>query len=112
MARLKEPIEFLEMDDQEIKELKILDFEAGETYIIPKDGRPGHDITALRVHVSPKDKNFFPYYWDLSSKRLIAQIQPILEAGGYQDKIFTIQKFGYKPRANFTVEVETLPATE
>ena len=112
MARLEEPIEFLEMDDQEVRELKILDFEAGVTYIVPRDGRPGHDIPALRVHVSPKDKTFFPFYWDISSKKLKAQIQPVLEAGGYQDKLFRIQKFGYKPRAAFTVEVETLPAAE
>ena len=112
MARLKEPIEFLEMDDQGVMELKILDFEVGETYIIPRDGRPGHDIPVLRVHVSKEDKNFFPPYWDISSKRLTAQIQPVLEAGGYQDKLFRIQKFGYKPRAHFTVEVETLPAVE
>lgn len=62
-------------------------------------------IRALRVWVPKEIKLLFPYYWDITSQTLIAQLMPALEAPGWEAKKYKITKYGVAPKARFSLEV-------
>lgn len=99
------PQEFLELADGETKTLRITRFEVGETIIKTPQAPQGKAIDVVRVHVLAAEKEHAPYYWDISSKRLMALILPKLQAGGYQEKTFVIKASGVKPAKWFDLEV-------
>jgi len=102
---LIEPYEILELTDGEVRQLRITNYQVGNVTIRPPWLPGGKVVRALRVHVPHESKTFFPYYWDITGKTLVAQMVPYLEAGGYQNKVFTITKYGVAPKARFTLEV-------
>jgi len=106
--QLPGPYEIFELTDREVKQLRITDYETGLVTIYPQDKPTGKVVTALRVHVPKETKDFFPFYWDITGKTLVAQLLPCLEQPGYKDKVFTITKYGIAPKARFTVEVKTV----
>jgi len=103
--RMAGPYEILELKDGEVRRLVIRNWESGLVTIYPADKPTGKVVTALRVHVTPDQKEYFPYYWDITGKTLVAQMLPYLQQPGYQDKVFTITKHGVPPKARFTLEV-------
>jgi len=105
MERLEPPYEIFELKDGETRDLEIIDYKVGEMTIHPKDGRPPKDIRGLRVHVPKVGKEFFPYYWDITSTTLTAQLLPLLEQGLHKTRRFRITKRGVPPMARFTLEV-------
>lgn len=105
VKELKGPYEIFELVDGETRVLQIKDWETGNVTIYPPHKPTGKVINALRVHVPPATKDFFPYYWDITGKTLLAQMVPYLEQRGYQDKRFTITKHGIAPKARFSLEV-------
>ena len=105
MEKLPGPYEILELEDRESIEFHIEKYDQGEMLIHPFYQKSGKTINALRVHVPKEDKNFFPYYWDITAQTLIPQLLPVLESGIFKGKKFKITKFGVKPRARFTLEV-------
>lgn len=105
VKELKGPYEIFELVDREVRELTITNWEQGRVTIYPPHQPTGKVINALRVHVPAETKDFFPYYWDITSKTLVAQMVPYLEAGGYQGKRFIITKYGVAPKARFSLEV-------
>lgn len=106
MAELKGPYEILELGDGETLTTGVMRFERGEVEIHPSYQPAGKMITALRVHVPEKDKEFFPFYWDITSQTLVAQLLPYLERPGYEARTYVITKHGVAPRARFTLEVK------
>jgi len=106
MKQLAGPYEILELRDGEVRKLVIRNWETGLVTIYPADKLTGKVVTALRVHVTPDQKDYFPYYWDITGKTLVAQMLPYLQQPGYQDKTFTITKHGVPPKARFTLEVK------
>jgi len=106
MNELAGPYEIFELVDREVRELIITKWEQGRVIIYPPHKPGGKVINALRVHVPAETKDFFPYYWDITSKTLVAQMVPYLEAGGYEGKKFTVTKYGVAPKARFTLEVK------
>lgn len=105
MAKLEGPYEILELEDGGILETRVEKWEEGEVEIHPGYRPEGKLITAIRIHVPKDRKEFFPWYWDITSQTLVAQIRPFLEAPGYERKTFKITKHGVPPRARFTLEV-------
>lgn len=105
MAELPGPYEILELGDGESLTVRVERWESGEVTIYPPHARQGKVIQALRIHVGPDQKQFFPYWWDLTSKTLVAQLLPMLEAGTVGTRPVTITKHGVAPRARFTVAV-------
>jgi len=105
MTELKGPYEIFELVDGETRVLRITNWQTGNVTIYPPHKPGGKVINALRVHVPAETKDFFPYYWDITGKTLVAQMVPYLEQAGYQDKIFTVTKHGIAPKARFTLEV-------
>ena len=105
LENLPGPYEILELGDKGIKELVINDYKVGRMLIhLRPTGKP-KEIVALRVWVPDRIKPLYPDYYDITSQTLIAQVLPILEAGDYERKVFTIQKFGTGPTARFSVSV-------
>lgn len=102
---LKEPFEIFELEDQGSETFHVVSWERGEMIIRPRDGSAPKVVNALRVVVQPGDKEHFPFYWDITSVRLIAMLTPQLSEGGFQQRIFTVTKHGVAPSAHFTLEV-------
>jgi len=100
------PYEIFELTDGETRELRITGWQTGNVTIYPPHKPTGKVVTALRVLVPPMTKAFFPYYWDITGKTLVAQLLPYLEQPGYKDKVFTITKHGIAPKARFSMEVK------
>lgn len=105
-GKLEGPFEILELEDGETLTTKILRWEIGEVEIHPSYQPEGKMIKALRVHVPESDKEYFPFYWDVTSQTLLAQLHPYLERPGYELRTYKITKHGVAPRARFTLEVK------
>ena len=105
MERLPGPYELLDLPDGGILETKIIRWDEGEVEIHPGYKPEVKVVTAIRIHVPAEMKDFFPYYWDITSQTLVAQIRPYLEMPGFEGKMFKITKHGVAPRARFTLEV-------
>jgi len=105
VKELAGPYEIFELVDGETRELRITGWEQGEVTIYPRHKPGGKVINALRVHVPQDTKDFFPFYWDITSKMLVAQMLPYLEQADYSHKVFVITKHGVAPKARFTLEV-------
>ena len=103
--RLEGPYEIFELVDGETRALRITRWETGTVVIYPVHKPTGKVVTALRVHVPEDAKDFFPYYWDITGKTLVAQMLPYLQRTGYTEKVFVVTKHGIAPKARFTLEV-------
>ncbi len=102
---LAEPMELLELNDGETLTFRVTRWEKEEAIIKPAHAPQGKVVTVLRIHVPIADKPIFPQYWDVTSKRAIAQIVPWLEKPGFERKTFKLKKLGEKPTAHFVLEV-------
>lgn len=105
MERLAGPFEILELGDGETLSVRVEKWEVGEVEIHPAYKPEGKWITALRIHVPRDQKEFFPWYWDVTSQTLVAQVVPFLEQPGFERRTFRITKHGVAPRARFSLEV-------
>lgn len=106
MQPLPGPYEVLELEDEGILQTKISSFEVGEVLIHPAYKPDGKLIKALRIHVPEADKAYFPFYWDVTSQTLIAQLLPYLEQPGYAQRTYEVTKHGVAPKARFTLTVK------
>jgi hypothetical protein len=103
--RLQGPYEILELEDGQTKEIRPVRWEKGTVVIYPQHKPTGKEVLAVRLHVAEADKDFSPFYWDVTSQTLNAQLLPYLlsrEAGTY---VLVIQKHGIAPKARFTLQV-------
>lgn len=102
---IDKPHELLELADGGFIQTRVDRFEVGEMDISPRDGRPPKTIKAIRIHVPPADKPFFPFYWDLTAGTLVAQMEPMLPGIVQRKAVLKITKRGTGPSARFSVEV-------
>ena len=105
MEALPGPYEIFELGDGESRTTRIMRWQEGEVEIHPAYQPEGKMIRALRIHVPETDKEYFPFYWDITSTTLVAQLLPYLERYGYEARTYKITKHGVAPRARFTLEV-------
>jgi len=102
---LAEPMELLELEDGASLTFRVTRWEREDAIIKPAHAPQGKVVSVLRVHVPTEDKPIFPQYWDITSKRAIAQILPWLERPGFERKVFKLTKLGVKPTAHFMLDV-------
>jgi hypothetical protein len=124
---LPEPIEFLDLAHGVSIVLRIDRYEMGTTQIHPTVVTPrhvrlhmeqngltaappaGHPITVripvLRVWGERLDEPSPLHYWDISSKRLTADLQPRLYAAAGRPVTVKLTANGYKPVKTYSVEV-------
>jgi len=103
MAVLEKPYEIYEWEDGKEEEWTILSWELGELTIQLRTREGTKDIEVLRIHVPPEDKPTFPHYHDLTSARLVKQLQGILPRGGMGPAKLRITAIGSAPRTHFSV---------
>jgi len=124
---LPEPIEYLDLEHQQSIVLRIDRYDLGTTTIHPKvptarhlrtfmeqngltvPPPPGTPITVriptLRVYGTRLDAVSPLTYWDISSKRLIADLTPRLYAASGNPLTVTLTASGVKPTKRYSVEV-------
>jgi len=102
------PYEILESLNREEVYLRVLDWEWGWVDIRPRwPGAPEvKRVAALRIHVGPGGKPFFPWYFDLTSRRLTAGVAPVLAEVRARKAYLRIKKYGERPKAWFEWSVE------
>ena len=105
MEILPGPYEILELGDEETLITRVVTWDVGEVEIHPAYKPEGKWITALRIKVPETDKEYFPFWWDITSQTLLAQLVPHLELAGFERKTYRITKHGVAPRARFSLEV-------
>lgn len=105
---IESPFEIFELVDGETRELIIKEWEEGRAVIHPKPELKPKEVKILRVHVPPEIKPLFPYYWDITSTTLIAQLKPYLEKPDFAKYKYIITKYGVAPKARFSLKVEPL----
>ena len=103
MGELARPYEIYEWKDGETKEFTVLRWEEGLLEIVPRDGRPPKEITVLRIHIPPAEKETYPPYWDLTSARLVHQLLGMLPPGGIGPLKVKVTAIGSAPRTHFSV---------
>ena len=108
---LRKTAEIMDMRDGDSAKLIITDWEAGRMTIHPRyPGAPKSKIICgLRLYLQPETKTIGPPYFVLTSKTLIESLTPYLERPDFDQKLYTITKYGVEPKARFELEVEPLP---
>jgi hypothetical protein len=108
LYKLKEiegPYELLDLGNGETLNLRASGWELGQVMIHPGRSITEKWVKTLRVYVPPKTKEYFPYYWDITSQTLIAQLLPWFQRPDYKQYEYKITKYGYAPRARFSLAI-------
>ena len=104
MELLPRPFEILELDDGQSITMTIESWEEGEAIINPRYMDKPKTITVLRAHVPESEKEYFPFYWDITAVTAVTQLKPLLEAEIHKRRKIKITKHGVAPRARFKIE--------
>ena len=126
MSLLPEPYDFLDLDHGESASLQIINYLPGEAEIFPSHPSPrqvaiymkqhgltsppaagtpiGNTIEVLRVFGTRVDQPSSQTYWDISSKRLIADLKPILARNRGNLFLVVLSANGYRPSKRYSVE--------
>jgi len=88
--------------------LKPIRYELGEIIIRPRwPGAPPEKVVlAMRIHVDPETKPYFPYYFDFTSRRGVAMLQPMIDRIIVEGLWLHICKRGVAPKAWFEIEAK------
>jgi len=80
MSEIPGPYEYLEIEDGQSVTMHVVGFEAGPMRIHPTwAGAPEEKtVEGVRVFVTMADKEYLPYYWDVSQAHLVAALKPLL----------------------------------
>jgi len=105
ISPLAGPYEIFELTDRETRELRIEHWLIGYVRISTGEVPEGKSVKTLRVFVPRDIKPLGVNWYDITSQTLIAQLQPYLEAPGFEKKTFIITKYGTAPKARFSLEV-------
>jgi len=111
---LKGPYEILELGDGETIWIRPVSFEYGRLVIHPRwpGAPPEKEILAMRIHVDPESKPYFPYYFDVTSKRLVSGLGPVMEKVIGMGAWLVITKHGVAPKAWFEWRIEKVKPAE
>ena len=85
---------------------KITDFKIGKISISPRfpGAPPVKVVEAVRLFVDPETKKYFPYYWDITPRRLVYQLAGMLVQGIPENLWLKIHRDVPGPKAHFSVE--------
>jgi len=107
---LNPPFEILELQHCESITIRVLRWQLGKIDIRPRYAYapPIKTIHALRLFTEEKYKKYPPYYYDITSKRLIAALMPFLQRPDYDLYEVTIHAVGSAPRKYFEIEIKRI----
>jgi len=104
MAILDAPAEILDLADGQSVEFAILRYDRGELRIEPRLEPEGKIVPVLRLYVSAQDKPAGAPYWDVTSRTLIARLDPVIDQLVASGRRIRITKFGFAPSARHQVD--------
>jgi hypothetical protein len=105
MSELKAPLEMFDIGNGDSMVMLIVGSELGECTIHSRRENREKRVDCLRAHLAPGFKTIGMPYWDITSKTLIAQLEPLLINPPPTGKRFKITKHGVAPAARFQVEM-------
>lgn len=105
MALLAPPAEILDLANGEAAEFRILRVDRGELNIATRLEPQGKTIPVLRLFVPPEDKPLGAPYWDVTSRTLVARLDPIIDMLVGTRRRIRVTKFGVAPTARHQVDV-------
>ena len=102
---LSPPYEIYEFQPCQAAYFKVTDYEIGKIVIHPRwaGAPPSKEVIAIRLHVDPETKKFFPHYWDITPARLVHQLAGMLIHRGWEGKWLRIHRDVPGPKAHFSV---------
>jgi hypothetical protein len=100
---LEGPIELLDLADGESVEFSVLKYLKGEVRIETRLEPGGKEVGALRIWPSPEDKPLGAPYWDITSRTLVARLDPVLDGLVRSRRRIKITKYGVAPTARHQV---------
>ena len=109
---LPPPYEIFEFEPCTPAYFRIVSYEIGKIVIQPKypGAPPQKEVVAIRLHVDPETKKYFPHYWDITPSRLVYQLIGLLTQGIPENMWLKIHRDVPGPKAHFSVEwVESPP---
>jgi hypothetical protein len=80
-------------------------WELGEQLIKPKEYLEGKTVPVLRVYIAPDDPSEGAPFWDISSKRVIAMLLPILPHIAGTNTYVEISKHGDGRTSQYSMSV-------
>ena len=102
---LPEPMELLDLPDKGSLTLKVQSWEDGEATIKTGAVPEGKVVAITRLHTTKEYKPLYPFYYDVTSKTLRAQLAPQLPDIVKNQRTLVITKYGVAPQARFSVEL-------
>jgi len=105
LATLSPPYEILELTSCTPVFMKPVSWELGKIEIEPKypGAPPKKVVETVRIHVDPETKPLFPHYWDITARRLVYQLAPMLITIPADKPWLRIHRDVPGPRAHFSV---------
>ena len=102
---LEPPYEILELVPGKPVKMRVLDWKMGQMTIVPRypGAPPTKTVVAIRIFTDPASKPTFPYYWDITSSRLVYQLAPMLAQGLHEKMALEITRDAPGPRAHYQV---------
>jgi len=106
LKELPPPYEIFEFEPCTPAYFKVVDYEIGKITIHPRwpGAPPAKTVIAVRLHVDPETKPFYPHYWDITPSRLVYQLAGMLIKGIPKGKVLKIHRDIPGPKAHFSVE--------
>jgi len=102
---LTPPYEIYEVVPCQPAYFKVVDYEIGKATIHPRwpGAPPSKEVLAVRLHVDPKTKPYFPHYWDITPSRLVYQLAGMLTQKIPENMWLRIHRDIPGPKAHFSV---------
>jgi len=106
LRMLTPPFEIFEFQPCKPEFFKIVTWELGKIDIRPRwpGAPPIKTVAAVRIHVDPETKPYFPHYWDITPARLVHQLAPMLTAIPPERPWLRIHRDIPGPKAHFAVQ--------
>ncbi|MCD6148255.1 hypothetical protein J7J18_02665 [bacterium] len=106
LKELPPPYEIYEFEPCKPAYFKIVGYEIGKIRIQPKwPGAPPEKwVVAIRLHVDPETKPYFPHYWDITPSRLVYQLIGMLTREIPEGMWLKVHRDVPGPKAHFSVQ--------
>ena len=102
---LTPPYEIFEFVPAHPEYFKVVNYEIGMITIHPRwaGAPPSKQVLAVRLHVDPSTKPYYPHYWDITPSRLVHQLSSLLVQGVPPGMWLRIERDIPGPKAHFAV---------
>jgi len=106
LEELDPPYEIYEFEPCHPAYFRITEWKLGKITISPRfpGAPPQKTVECIRLYVDPETKQFYPPWWDITSRRLVYQLAGMLAQGIPADMWLKVHRDIPGPKAHFSVE--------